>query len=349
MLLAMQTLERRMTTWGPYLIFLAAMLWATDAPFRYHLTRGLDASFIVLAEHAVNVLLILPFIFRGWREIKRLNWKQWFAILAIGIGASALASIFFTKAFSFVNPSVAIVLQKLQPLVAISLAALFLRERFTKRFWCWAVLALAGAYVISFPNFRPELYAGEQWSPNTIGILLALGAAALWGAGTVLGRYILQPATDNRQPTTEEENGLASSHDRAKMLNPEPPPPMQFQTLAALRFLIAFLFLIALNLRGSTFETIGALTGKDLLFIIIVAVASGFTSLMIYYKGLQHTKASIATLAELGFPFLAVMVNAAALGLFLKPMQILGMILLLVAVWGLTKVNTSPPQETEGQ
>lgn len=316
----METLERRITSWGPVLIFIAAMLWATDAPFRYHLTRTLDSGFIVLAEHAVNVLLILPFIVSGWREIKSLNWKQWLAILVIGIGASAVASILFTKTFSYMNPSVAIVLQKLQPLIAISLAALFLKERTGKRFWLWAVLALSGAYVISFPDLVPRLYYGEAWNPNTVGVLLALGAAALWGAGTVLGRYLLRPTTDYQLLTTNLSG-------------------VSFQTVAALRFLVAFLFLIALNFKSGTLETISALTGKDILFLIIVAIASGFTSLFIYYKGLQTTKASVATLAELGFPFLAVIVNAAALGFFLRPMQILGMALLLLAVWGLIKVN----------
>ena len=128
MMVVMQNLERRLAAWGPLLIFIAAMLWATDAPFRYHLTRTLDSSFIVLIEHAINVLLILPFIFAGWREIKSLKWKQWISVLVIGVGASAVASILFTKTFSYVNPSVAIVLQKLQPLIAISLAAVFLKE-----------------------------------------------------------------------------------------------------------------------------------------------------------------------------------------------------------------------------
>ena len=303
-----------MKTWGPALIFIAAMLWATDAPFRYHLTRGLDASFIVLAEHAVNVLLILPFVIKGWGEIRRLTVKQWVSVLVIGIGASAVASILFTKAFLFVNPSVAIVLQKLQPLIVITLAYLFLKESLGKRFWLWAVVALFGAYVISFPNFRPELYYGEVWNPNTVGVLLALGAAALWGLGTVLGRYALGTA-------------------------------LSFKTLTSLRFLIAFLFLMALNFRSDTLDVVASLTGKDMLFIIIVAITSGFTSLFLYYKGLQTTKASIATLAELGFPFLAVIVNAAALGLFLSTMQIVGMILLLVAVWGLTRVNAMPQRE----
>ena len=326
----MHRLEERMKTWGPVLIFIAAMLWATDAPFRYHLTRTLDASFIVLAEHFVNVLLILPFIIAGWKEIKVLNWRQWLAILAIGIGASAVASILFTKTFVYVNPSVAIVLQKLQPLIVISLATLFLKERTGKRFWLWALLALFGAYVISFPDFVPRLYFGEAWNPNTIGVLLALGAASLWGLGTVLGRYLLRP--------TEAEN----RHDRTYFPDSATGPIISWQTLTALRFLVAFLFLIILNLRSETLATVSALTVKDILFIIIVAVTSGFTSLFIYYKGLKTTKASIATLAELGFPFLAVIVNAAALGLFLRPMQIAGMVLLLLAVWELSKINQAP-------
>lgn len=328
--------EHLLTRWGPVLVFLAAMLWATDAPFRYHLTRELDASFIVLAEHAVNVLLILPFLFRGWSEIRRLNIKQWLAILTVGVGASAIATILFTQAFAYVNPSVAIVLQKLQPLIAVTLAAIFLRERLTKRFFLWAALALAGAYVISFPGLRPELYAGEAWNPNAVGALLALGAAALWGLGTVLGRYLLSSPLPSPPSVAL---GTSGETLRSHTLN--------FQTLTALRFLTAFLFLAALNLRSGVWETARALTGKDILFIVIVAVASGFTSLMIYYKGLRHTKASVATFAELGFPFLAVIVNAAALGLFLTPIQLLGLAALAFAVWKLADINRrAPPPQT---
>jgi drug/metabolite transporter (DMT)-like permease len=359
----MQKLENRSRTFGPsnffkeklgragpILIFIAAMLWATDAPFRYHLTRGLDASFIVLAEHAINVLLILPFIFAGWREIKSLKWKQWISVLVIGIGASAVASILFTKTFSYVNPSVAIVLQKLQPLIAISLAAFFLKERTGKRFWLWTVLALLGAYVISFPDLAPRLYYGEAWNPNTIGVLLALGAAALWGLGTVVGRYLLRPLSHSSlfsppPPEIRYDRALfLDSENRGKGASQPSASgnsPISWKTLTALRFLIAFLFLIVLNARSETLAIVAALSGKDVLFLIIVAITSGFTSLFIYYKGLETTRASVATLAELGFPFLAVIVNAAALGLFLRPMQIAGMALLLFAVLGLAKVNKS--------
>lgn len=298
-----KTLERA----GPFLIFLAAMLWASDAPFRFHLAQTLSPSFIVLVEHLINSLIVLPFIFLNWQEIRRLNWKQWLVLLGIGIGASAFATILFTQAFSYVNPSVAIVLQKLQPLIAISLAVIFLGEKTGKRFWTWAALALFGAYIVSFPDLRPQLYDGEAWNPNTLGVLSALGAAALWGTGTVLGRGILATVS--------------------------------FKTVASLRLLTAFIFLMVWNTPKNIADSIGSLTTKDVLFLIIISLVSGFISLFLYYHGLSHTKASIASIAELGFPFLAVIVNAATLGVFLAPMQVAGMLLLLVAVWGLTRLN----------
>jgi drug/metabolite transporter (DMT)-like permease len=293
--------------WGPWLVFIAAMLWATDAPFRVHLTKELSSSFIVLAEHFIDVLFILPVLWWKRREIKTLGGKERLAVLLIAVGSSALASVAFTKAFSYVNPSVAIVLQKLQPLLAIGLAASLLKEELRARFWLWAGVAIAGAYVVSFPNLSPKLFEGETFNPNFMGVALALTAAALWGAGTVLGKYVLSSAS--------------------------------FQTMTALRFLLAFVFLLGMNTYQKSFPAFGAVSAKTWLYIVIIAVTSGVVSLFIYYKGLTHTKASIATLAELGFPLAAVLVNYFALRIELQPSQMFGMTLLLFAIFNLTKVN----------
>src|SRR3989344_5931527 len=115
-----------MKMWGTYLVLIAAMLWATDAPFRVYLTEGLSSNFIVLGEHVVDVIIVLPILILGWRQLKNLSWREWVAVLVIAIGGSAIASIAFTQAFHYVNPSVAILLQKLQPLIAIALAAIIL-------------------------------------------------------------------------------------------------------------------------------------------------------------------------------------------------------------------------------
>ncbi|MBU6447765.1 DMT family transporter [Patescibacteria group bacterium] len=297
----------KLKNYGPYLVFLAAMFWATDAPFRVHLTHELSSSFIVLSEHFFDTLIILPILIMNFKEVKALRLKQWLAVIVIAIGGSALASVAFTQAFHYVNPSVAILLQKLQPLIAISLAYSLLGERLKKNYWIWAIVALAGAYLISFPGLRPQLYSGEQFNPNLIGVSLALIAAVLWGASTVLGKYVLDKAS--------------------------------FKTMTSLRFVVAFLFLILLNFWQKSYPNFAKITGTDYLFMLIIALASGVFSLFIYYYGLQTTRASVATIAELGFPLAAVVVNAIFLKDALVPMQVVGMAVLLLGVYFLSGIN----------
>ena len=306
---------RSVVLWGPALVFCAAALWATDAPFRTHLTQGLSSNFIVLGEHIISCLVALPILLFNWGSLKQISLREWFAILFIGICGSALAAVAFTESFHYVNPSVSIVLQKIQPLIAIGLAWWMLGERMHKNFWLWTAVALGAAYLVSFPNLVPQLYEGEVFNPNVIGALLALTAATLWGASTVFGKYVLRTAA--------------------------------FQTLTSLRFVVGLIFLVALNAAQGTLPAEGVVTGTDILFLIIVALTSGVFSLFLYYYGLQFTKASIATIAELGFPLAAVFVNAYFIpgnqatgtyfGLFAG--QWIGTVLLLLAMYMLSRVN----------
>jgi drug/metabolite transporter (DMT)-like permease len=284
------------------------MLWATDAPFRAFLTKDLSSNFIVLGEHFIDVLIVLPILVLGWRTLSALTWREWAAVLFIAVGGSALGSVAFTQAFHYVNPSVAILLQKLQPLIAIALAALILKEPLGRLYWFWAALALFGAYLISFPNLVPQLYPGEAFNPNVLGVLLALAAAFFWGASTVFGKFVLQK--------------------------------IDFKMMTALRFVGAFIFLLVLNSVQQTYPLPGQFTATDALYIAIIAVVSGVVSLFIYYKGLQYTQASVATLAELGFPMAAIFVNWLFIpNSSLVPVQFAGVAILLAAIWGLSRFN----------
>ncbi len=291
---------------SPYLIFLAAMLWATDAPFRMYLTKNLNSNFIVLAEHAVDVLFVLPILAFGYSRLRKLSPRDWLAVLFIAVCGSALASIAFTQAFHYVNPSVAILLQKLQPFIAISLAAGILKEKLTMRYWEWAILAIVGAYLISFPRLKPEIVPGEVFNPNLIGVGYALLAALLWGASTVFGKYVLMK-TD-------------------------------FKTMTGLRFSFAFVFLLIFNVATGSIPPLSSVDLADWIYIVIISVASGVVALFIYYKGLENTRASVATIAELGFPMAAVVVNWVSLGATLLPAQIVGMIILIFSIFRLTRL-----------
>lgn len=291
---------------GPWLVVAAALLWAVDAPFRKYLTADLSSTAIVLMEHLVIAALVFIFLWKYLGELRNLSVKEWLAVVFIAFGGSALATVFFTQSFHYVNPSVAILLQKVQPFIAILLAVIVLREKLTSRFWLWAAIGIFGAYLITFPELNPGKLG---LSGSTLGVIFALLAAFLWGGSTVFGRLVLRKVS--------------------------------FQAMTAVRFLGALVFLLGLNVYYRTLGEVSAATGKDWLFVLIIAALAGFISLFIYYKGLRHTKASIATIGELAFPFAAVIVNWIFLDVKLDIMQIFGGLVLLLAVTRLSLVNAA--------
>lgn len=290
---------------GPWLVFIAALLWAIDAPFRKFLTQDLSSTTIVFMEHIVIAILVLVFLFRYLHEFKNLSGKEWLAVVFIALGGSALATIFFTQSFHYVNPSVSILLQKTQPLIAILLATLILKEKLTKQFWLWAAVAILGAYLVTFPEIK---ITGLSFSGGSLGVILALAASFLWGGSTVFGRVVLRK--------------------------------MSFQAVTAVRFLGALFFLFWLEVYEGKLKEISLASSKDWVYVLIIAVLAGFVSLFVYYLGLRSTKASVATLAELAFPFAAVIVNWIFLDARLLIGQILGGLILLLAVTMLALENT---------
>ncbi|OGE80332.1 MAG: hypothetical protein A2660_02215 [Candidatus Doudnabacteria bacterium RIFCSPHIGHO2_01_FULL_45_18] len=289
---------------------MAAILWAVDAPFRKYLTGELSSTAIVFMEHILIAILVLPIFLPRIKELKNLSQREWWSVIFIGFGGSALATVLFTQSFYYLNPTVAILLQKLQPLIAILLAFTILGEGLSKNFWKWAIVAIFGAYIISFPGLKPE---GLAFDANMLGVILALGAAFFWGGSTVFGRFVLDKVS--------------------------------FQMMTSLRFLSALVFLFLMNIYYKTLPQLSQASGKDWFFVFMTAVIAGFVSLMIYYYGLRSTKASIATLCELAFPFAAVIVNWIFLGATLVPMQIVGGVILLFAITRLSIVNETDISE----
>lgn len=165
-----------------WLIAIAASLWALSAIWRDPLSKEYPSLAIVWWEHLVLVLLVSPWLVRAVREVLRASTRTKVSVLVIGAGSSAIATTMFTAAFRLGDPITPQVLQKLQPVIAIALAAVLLGERLRRSFLLFAVPALAGAWLLSFSD------------PFAVGVNslyaagLALGAAALWAAGTVLGR-----------------------------------------------------------------------------------------------------------------------------------------------------------------
>src|SRR5919201_1298266 len=110
----------------PALVAFAAMLWGTDGIWRTSLIQTMPATTIVFWEHVILVAVTGWLLWRERGQLARLDAGDWVAALVIGIGASGLATVLFTAAFTLASPTTVLLLQKTQPLIAISLAAVML-------------------------------------------------------------------------------------------------------------------------------------------------------------------------------------------------------------------------------
>ena len=199
-------MTHRARSLGIVLVAVAAALWGLDAWIRAPLAQTTDVATIVFGEHLVLVLLTLPFLAGALASVRRLGPRHLAAAVVIGAGSSAVATILFTQAFvdghDFVTP---VVLQKIQPVIAIVAAGVILGERPRARFVLFFVPALLGVWLMGVPHpFHPTVHGLKP-------TLYALAAAVLWALGTVLGRYLARDMRFEHVATLRFAFGLPAS------------------------------------------------------------------------------------------------------------------------------------------
>lgn len=277
-----------------WLVALAASLWGLSALWRSPLAKDYPSLTIVFWEHLILVLLVSPWVLPAIRRVLAASLRTMLAVLVIGAGSSALATTLFTMAFRMGDPITPQVLQKLQPLIAVGLAALILGERLRPTFLLFVVPALVGAWLLAFADPLGVSVASAQAA------LLAIGAASLWAAGTVLGR-------------------LASAE-------------LTFRDLTALRFTVG---LLTLAIIAGVTSTPLSMRWSAAPSLLLLALFPGLLALVLYYLALGHTPASRATLAELAFPLTAALVGIAAFDSRPSVTQWVGVVVVLTTVVGL--------------
>jgi drug/metabolite transporter (DMT)-like permease len=296
------------------LVALGAALWGFDGALRQPLVvtpARWSPYTIVFYEHIILTAMVAPFLIRHRRSLRRLDGGGWLAALGVAWGGSALATLAFTTAFEYGNPDVVVLLQKTQPLWAVAAAALVMRER-PRRALVWFVLpALVGTYLLSFGTMSPsEAFTGGRGKAA----VLALVAAALWGAATAFGRRTLVA--------------------------------LEPQMVTAVRFALALPLLAVIALYEGVVSPPAAAHASDWPRLLGLALIPGLIALLLYYRGLEKVPASVATFAELAFPATALVVNYFALGSTVSATQLLGFGVLWATIALLHRLPVSLPEVT---
>ncbi|MFX1254876.1 MAG: DMT family transporter [Promethearchaeota archaeon] len=341
----METDQRKQAFYGPIIVAIANAIRAFDAPVRYplllsrigqsgNLVEALRfsgfSSFIVLVEHIIGTMITVPLLLlqRGRKrlleQLKKFERDDWFSLAFISVG-SGIALYFFLIALAMGNPTVAILIQKTQPLITLLVAMVVLKERPTLRYYIALTVSLIGLYLLAFKDpLGPLDITDPAKFFELIAVLCSLVAAALWGSNTVFGRKLT-------------ESGI------------------EYWDLTTLRYIGGTIVLIAFNFIAFAYtaDNFGALLQPVTTFgpleipmLGIIAICyfailtGGIIPLAIYYLGLRWSKASIAGLAELAFPLLAIFVNFIfAIGEALSLTQLIGTAILLTVVTTLSYLN----------
>jgi drug/metabolite transporter (DMT)-like permease len=253
---------------GVVLVSIAATMWGLDGLIRKPLSHTTTATTIVFGEHVVLVACTITLLVPALASLWRAGPRYVLAGILVGAGASAVATILFTQALFHGDFITVIVLQKSQPLIAVVGAWIVLGEQPRRGFAWFLVPALAGIWLIALP---------QPLSPHAHGltpIAETLGAAALWGLGTVFGRYLGRRLAFEHVTTVRFAFGLVASA-------------------------------CALPIVGASAYS----NQHDSLYIALLALVTGLAALGLYYYGLQRTPALLAALGELAFPVTATLVG----------------------------------------
>jgi len=307
----MVRVTRSNALFGALAICVAATLWGIDGVILTPRLANLTVVFVVFLLHAVPFALMQPVFFRSWNRLLAFDGRTWLALFLVALAGGLIGTLAIVKALflvEFNQLSVVVLLQKLQPVFAILLAAVLLRERLTRRFVVWAAVAIAGGYLLTFGLGLPNLGVGDRTFKAAI---YALVAAACFGSATVFGKLLLGN--------------------------------VDFKTATFARYgLTSALALIAVLATGSGLP-FADVTPENWIIVLVISLTTGSGAIFLYYWGLTRVKATVATICELCLPMSAVMLDYLVNGTRLGGWQWVGGALL---VGSILRISTMKAQSS---
>ncbi len=262
---------------GAIAVSISAILWGFDGIVLTPRLYNLDVGFVVFLLHVIPFVLMNAFLYRQYKYIKIFSKWDYVILILIALLGGTIGTLSIVKALFLVNfqeLTIVVLLQKLQPVFAIALAAIFLKEKLGKNYLVWASLAIVAGYFLTFGQKSPNLDTGA----NTVyAALYALLAAFSFGSSTVLSKKILHKYS--------------------------------FHTATFYRYGFTTLIMLVVIAVAGYFNQFRQVTQTNWIIFIIIAVTTGSGAIFLYYYGLKKVRAIIATICELFFPLSAIILD----------------------------------------
>ena len=285
---------------GVFAISIAAILWGFDGIVLTPNLYNLKISYVVFMVHCIPFIILNIFCFKAYKELKTFSKSDFMYFFLVALFGGALGTLAIVKALFLVNfqsLTVVVLLQKLQPVFAIILAAILLKERVHKGFVIWASVAILASYFLAFGFSIPDFNTGFRTS---LAALFSLMAAFSFGSATVFGKKILNK--------------------------------VDFISATFFRYGFTTIIMLVIVLFSGSLDQFQVTTHQNWLILIIIAFTTGSGALFLFYYGLKKVKAMVATICELLFPVSAILFDYLFNGKLLSPIQWISATILLIAI-----------------
>lgn len=291
---------------GSIAICISATLWGLDGIALTPRLYNLNIQFVVFILHAVPFLLMNLLFFKEYRHLRTFKSKDFLTLFAVSLTGGALGTMAIVKALflvEFQELSVVVLLQKLQPVFAITLASILLKERLNKNFALWASIAIIAGYFLTFGFNYPSFSTGEK---TGLAAAYSLLAAFCFGSATVLGKSLLTN--------------------------------LSFTTATFYRYAFTTMIMLIIVLTGNNLGEFSSVTKENWITILIISITVGSGAIYLYYYGLNKVPAMLSSILELFFPLSAILFDYTFHGKILSPVQWISVAVLLTAI---VRINTS--------
>ena len=283
------------------------MLWGLDGIVLTPRLYNLNIGYVVFILHLIPFLIMNLFMFREYRQLSRFTSGDAVLFSLVALTGGVVGTMAIVKALflvNFQNLTIIVLLQKLQPVFAISLSALLLREAIGKKFLLWAALAILAGYFLTFGWRLPDFSTGSR---TFTAALFSLLAAACFGSSTVLSKKILMR--------------------------------FDFRTATFFRYGLTSLIMLLWVLGTGKTDQFFMTTPTNWLIFLIIAITTGSGAIFLYYFGLTRIKAIVASVCELFFPLSAILFDYIFNGSMLTAIQWISAAVMIFAIFNLNRTS----------
>jgi len=297
--------NKKKLIFGAIAISISAMLWGFDGIVLTPRLYNLDVGYVVFILHLIPFVIMNIFLYREYQHLRSFTRGDFLFLGLIAIFGGAIGTLAIVKALFLVNfqhLTIVVLLQKLQPIFGIALAAILLGEKIGKNFILWASIAIAGGYFLTFGFKLP----GIDTSANTIyAASFALLASFSFGSSTVFSKKILMK--------------------------------YNFKTATFYRYGFTSMLMLAFVLITGSLPQVFETTRINWMIFSIIAITTGSGAIFLYYFGLKHVKAIVATICELFFPISAIIFDYIFNGEKLSAIQWISASIMIFAIINLNR------------